>query len=113
MNLNVRKLVISLVVKLSSGWRELKENSTNKFFGTQGIGNLLEIYRVDRQLYLVWSVDVVYENSLCVQNLIFWDILPSSQIQEPALCLERVFRNYTLDTINRCQIEHFERYVLL
>lgn len=63
-NLNVRKEVITLLVKLSSGWRELGDNSSSKFFEKQGICNILEAYGVNEQLYLIWSVDLVYENSV-------------------------------------------------
>ncbi|GJY21397.1 putative P-loop containing nucleoside triphosphate hydrolase [Tanacetum coccineum] len=108
-NLDVRKLVVNLLVKLSSGWRELGDNSSSKFFEKQGICNILEAYGVDEQLYLIWSVDLAYENSLCTQVLIFWDILPLSQIQQRALCLARVYWNYTADTINRCLTKRFER----
>lgn len=108
-NLNKRKQVITLLVKLSSGWRELGDNSSSKFFEKQGICNILEAYGVDEQLYLIWSVDLVHENSLCTQVLMFWDILPLSQIQQRALCLARVFWNYTADTINRCLTKRFER----
>lgn len=110
-NLNIRKLVVSLLVKLSSGWCELRGNSRNRYFNPRGMCNLFETYFVHGQLYLVWSVDIAYENSLCFQVLKFWDILPLHQIEQCALYLERVIENYTWDTINRCQTKHFERYV--
>ena len=73
---------------------------------------MLETYNVDGHLHLVWSVDIVYENLLCVQVLKFWDILPMSRLQQSVKCLslKRAFGNYTFDTINRCLIKHCERY---
>lgn len=110
-NLNVRKLVVSLLVKLSSGWRQVKKNKRNSYNYRQGMLNLFEIYNVDGQLNLVWSVDIVYENSRCVQVLKFWDILQLSQIQQRAKHLESAFGNYTYEMITRCQTKCLERYI--
>ncbi|KAI3768471.1 hypothetical protein L2E82_19173 [Cichorium intybus] len=107
----VRKQVVSLLIKVSNGWRQLRKTSRSNFSDTRGISDMLETYKVDGHLYLVWSVDIVYENSLCAQVLKVWDILPSSQIRQRAKSLERVFENYTLDMINRCQTKCSERYL--
>ncbi|KAL7611244.1 hypothetical protein Lser_V15G12129 [Lactuca serriola] len=102
-SLHARNQVISLLVKLSNGWRQLRKTNKNTLNNTHGICDMLEAYNLDGGLYLVWSVDIVYENSLCVQVLKVWDILPLSQIQQCAKSLEQVFGNYTLDMIKRCQ----------
>ncbi|KAI3813721.1 hypothetical protein L1987_18452 [Smallanthus sonchifolius] len=90
-NLNVRKLVVSLLVKLSSGWRQVKKNKRNSYNDKRGMLNMFEIYNVNGDLCLLWSVDIVCENSLCVQGLKFWDILQLSQIQQRAKRLEGAF----------------------
>ncbi|KAI3813725.1 hypothetical protein L1987_18456 [Smallanthus sonchifolius] len=110
-NLNVRKLVVSLLVKLSSGWRQVKKNKSNIYNDTRAMFNMLEIYNVDGHFYVVWSVDIVNENSLCVQVLKFWDLLSLSHIQQRAKRLESAFRKYTLERINRCQSKRFEWYI--
>ncbi|MFS8034318.1 putative P-loop containing nucleoside triphosphate hydrolase, DNA2/NAM7 helicase, helicase [Helianthus anomalus] len=110
-NPNVCKQVASLLVKLSSGWRQAKKNKSNSYNDTQAMFDMLEIYNVDGHFHLVWSVDIVYENSLCVQVLKFWDILVLSQIQRRAECLESAFDNYTSEMIHRCQAKHLERYM--
>ncbi|CAI9276325.1 unnamed protein product [Lactuca saligna] len=102
-SLYIRKQVVSLLVKLSDGWRQHRKSNRNNFNDTPGIYDILETYNLDGRLYLVWSVDIVYENSLCAQVLKVWDILPLSQIQQCAKSLEQVFGNYTLDMIKRCQ----------
>ncbi|KAI3813724.1 hypothetical protein L1987_18455 [Smallanthus sonchifolius] len=108
-NLNVRKLVLSLLVKLASGWRQLKKSKSNSYNDTRAMFNMLEIYNVDGHLHLVWSVDIVYENSLCIQVLKFWDLLSLSHIQQCAKRLESAFGNYTSEMISRCQTKRFER----
>ncbi|MFS7911495.1 putative P-loop containing nucleoside triphosphate hydrolase, DNA2/NAM7 helicase, helicase [Helianthus anomalus] len=110
-NPNVCKQVASLLVKLSSGWRQAKKNKSNSYNNTRATFDMLEIYNVDGHFHLVWSVDIVYENSLCVQVLKFWDILALSQIQQRAKHLESAFGNYTFEMINRCQTKHLERYM--
>lgn len=110
-SLYIRKQVVSLLVKLSDGWRQHRKSNGNNFNDTPGIHDILETYNLDGCLYLVWSVDIVYENSLCAQVLKVWDILPLSQIQQCAKSLEQVFGNYTLDMIKRCQTKGSGRYV--
>lgn len=98
-------------MKLSSGWRQVKKNKRNGYHDKQGLLNMFEIYNVDGRIYLVWSVDIINENSECVQVLKFWDILVSSQIQKRAQRLESVFAKYTLEMISRCQTKRLERYM--
>ncbi|KAI3712737.1 hypothetical protein L1987_71302 [Smallanthus sonchifolius] len=107
-NLNVRKLVVSLLVKLSSGWRQVKKNKSNSYNDTREMFNMLEIDNVDGHFF-VWSVDILNENSQCVQVLKFWDLLSLSQIQQRAKRLESAFRKYTLERISRCQTKCLER----
>lgn len=109
-NLNVRKQVVSLLVKLSTGWRQAKNKKRNSYNDKQGRLNMFEIYNVDEKFHLVWSVDIVYENSVCVQVLKFWDILLLSHIQQRAKRLEKAFGDYTLEMIGRCQTKRVERY---
>ncbi|KAI3712739.1 hypothetical protein L1987_71304 [Smallanthus sonchifolius] len=112
-NLNVRKLVVSLLVKLSSGWRQVKTSKRNSYNDKRGMLNMFEIYNVNGDLCLLWSVDIVYENSLCVEILKFWDILRLSQIQQRAKRLESAFGNYTLEMISRCQTKLLESDLVL
>ncbi|XP_076959465.1 uncharacterized protein LOC143635529 isoform X2 [Bidens hawaiensis] len=112
-NRNVCKLVVSLLMKLSSGWRQVKKNKRNGYHDKQGLLNMFEIYNVDGHIYLVWSVDIVKENSECVQVLKFWDILVLSQIQKRAQRLKNVFAKYTFEMISRCQTKRLERNLVL
>ncbi|THF97169.1 hypothetical protein TEA_003299 [Camellia sinensis var. sinensis] len=74
-NVDVRKEVLSLLEKLSSGWRLHHEK--DKVLDMNGTSSeLLELDKVNGLLNLAWSVDIVKENSEDVQVLKVWDILP-------------------------------------
>ncbi|CAL5365925.1 unnamed protein product [Camellia sinensis] len=105
-NVEVRKEVLSLLEKLSSGWRLHHEK--DKVLDMNGTSSeLLELYKVNGLLNLAWSVDIVKENSEDVQVLKVWDILPLSDIPKLANCLDTVFGNYTVDFMNRCKCKRF------
>ncbi|XP_059295628.1 uncharacterized protein LOC132048965 [Lycium ferocissimum] len=107
----IRKEVISLLEKLSSGWRKPGKHS---LFGNRG-GNsseLLEIYSV-KHLKLIWSVDILLENLTNFQVLKFWDMLPGHQISKLAKVLDIRFGNYTIDMLNCCKCKLVERNLTL
>lgn len=103
----IRKEVVSLLGKLSSGWRKDGNNKVN----IEGTYTVLEEYHVTKHLRLIWAVDVVVENSLCIQVLKIWDVLPPNKIDELAKRLtEKLYRNYTVNMISRCNENHVEGY---
>ncbi|KAF5960733.1 hypothetical protein HYC85_001942 [Camellia sinensis] len=106
-NVEVRKEVLSLLEKLSSGWQLHHEK--DKVLDMNGTSSdLLELDKVNGSLNLAWSVDIVKENSEDVQVLKVWDILPLSDIPKLANCLDTVFGNYTVNFMNRCKCKRFE-----
>ncbi|KAK4367216.1 hypothetical protein RND71_015096 [Anisodus tanguticus] len=110
-DVEIRKEVISLLEKLSSGWRKPGKHS---LFGGSG-GNssdLLEIYCV-KHLKLIWSVDILLENLTYFQVLKFWDILPGYQISKLAKVLDIRFGIYTIDMLNRCKCKLVDRKLIL
>ncbi|CAN4116692.1 unnamed protein product [Withania somnifera] len=90
----ISKEVISLLVKLSSGWRKSEKNST---FSNKGWNSavLLEVYGV-KHLKLI-------------QVLKIWDILPVYHIPKLAKNLDIHFGQYTADMMNRCKYKRVER----
>ncbi|BFG36481.1 hypothetical protein CerSpe_227550 [Prunus speciosa] len=97
----VRREVISLLTKLSNGWRQShKDKGVMVHGGT--CAKLLEKYEVKGQLNLMWSVDVVQENSDYVQVLKIWDVLPVSDAPELEKRLEIMFCSYTTYKMNLC-----------
>ncbi|KAJ8557667.1 hypothetical protein K7X08_003292 [Anisodus acutangulus] len=110
-DVEIRKEVISLLEKLSSGWRKPGKHS---LFGDSGrnSSDLLEIYCV-KHLKLIWSVDILLENSTYFQVLKFWDILPGYQISKLAKVLDIRFGIYTIDMLNRCKCKLVDRKLIL
>ncbi|KAL7246356.1 hypothetical protein ACSBR2_001463 [Camellia fascicularis] len=86
--------------KLSGGWR--LQHEKDKVLDMNGTSSkLLELYKVIGLLNLAWSVDIVRENSKDIQVLKVWDIIPLFNIPKLANCLNTVFRNHTVDFMNR------------
>ncbi|PQP95030.1 putative ATP-dependent helicase C29A10.10c [Prunus yedoensis var. nudiflora] len=95
---DIHQEVVSLLTKLSDGWRQsCKDKGVIVHGGT--CGQLLEKYKVKGQLNLIWSVDVLEENSDYVQFL----ILP-----EFAERLQIIFHSYTADKMNLCLLRCVE-----
>ncbi|GJV28146.1 putative P-loop containing nucleoside triphosphate hydrolase [Tanacetum coccineum] len=109
-NFEILNDVVSLVGKLASGWREDGNTEVN----IEGTCMLLEEYKVTQHLRLIWTVDVVAENSACVQVLKIWDVLPPNKIKELAKILtERVYGNYTVNMLNRCKERRVDGNLML
>ncbi|XP_011048852.1 PREDICTED: uncharacterized protein LOC105142765 isoform X1 [Populus euphratica] len=97
-----RQEVISLLAKLSSGWRQSpEERNIIVLHGTSS--ELLENYRVNDQLSLIWTVDIIKENKNDNQILKVWDVLPLRDLPKLARSLDAVFGNYTVNKMNRCR----------
>ncbi|XP_021803557.1 uncharacterized protein LOC110747753 [Prunus avium] len=104
---DIRQEVVSLLTKLSDGWRQsCKDKGVIVHGGT--CGQLLEKYKVKGQLNLIWSVDVLEENSDYVQVMKIWDVLPVSDTTEFAERLQIIFRSYTADKMNLCLLRCVE-----
>jgi hypothetical protein len=111
-NTNIRKEVISLLVKLSSGWRQPhEERNLIVHYGTSS--QLLEIYKVDEQLNLVWTIDIFKEDSYHIQVMKVWDVVPLSDIPRLAKELDILFGSYTVDKMHRCKDRCVEGYELI
>ncbi|KAI3794405.1 hypothetical protein L1987_37036 [Smallanthus sonchifolius] len=105
--------VLPLLVKLSGGWRE-PENTGNSRVNTEGTCTLLEEYKVTHDLRLIWAVDIVSQDSVCIQVLKVWDALPATKVEELFKMLtEKVYGNYTVNMMNRCKERHAEGNLVL
>ncbi|KAF5957928.1 hypothetical protein HYC85_005153 [Camellia sinensis] len=106
-NIEIRKEVLCLLTKLSSGWHQPhKEGSPISLDGIST--QLLEYYRVNELLNLVWTIDILKENSNCIQVLKVWDILALSDIPKLAKNLDNYFESYTVDVMNLCKFKLVE-----
>ncbi|CAK7338812.1 unnamed protein product [Dovyalis caffra] len=90
-NVRIRKEVLSLLAKLSNGWRQSR-NKRSLIVHNWISSPLSEQYKVSGQLNMVWTVDNLQENSFYIQVLKVWDILPSSGIPKLAMSLDTFFR---------------------
>ncbi|XP_075098103.1 uncharacterized protein LOC107796774 isoform X1 [Nicotiana tabacum] len=110
-DVEISKEVISLLTKLSNGWRK---SENNRMLSNKG-GNssvLLEVYSVKR-LKLIWTIDILEQNSTYFQVLKIWDILPGYHIPKLSKQIDIHFGNYTVDLMNRCKCKHVERDLIL
>ncbi|KAL2528127.1 P-loop containing nucleoside triphosphate hydrolase superfamily protein [Forsythia ovata] len=109
---DICKEVLSLLEKLSTGWRLLHKHEI--------LGNLdgpssqfLELYDVKEPFKLIWSIDILRENSNEIQVIKIWDILPSSQIFTLVEKLDSIFGNCKVNYMNRCMCKCTEGNTIL
>ncbi|PQM32677.1 putative helicase senataxin [Prunus yedoensis var. nudiflora] len=103
----IRQYVISLIKKLSNGWRQSQNDKV--IIGHGGTSaELLETYEVNELQYLIWSVEIHKQNSDFVQVMKIWDIVPLSDIPKLTERLDIIFGNYTVDKMNHCKHRCFE-----
>ncbi|KAL7614118.1 hypothetical protein Lser_V15G07024 [Lactuca serriola] len=54
---------------------------------------------------------IVVQNSLCIQVIKIWDVLPATKIEQLAkILMEKVYGNYTVNMMNRCMEKHVDGY---
>ena len=99
-----KKSVISLLLKLSSGWRP-KRIKVDLRCGNSS--QMLKQFKVEG-LYVVCSTDIAKESSY-KQVLKIWDVLPPEYIPKLVKRLDSIFGSYTDDFISRCIEKCFER----
>ncbi|KAA8532132.1 hypothetical protein F0562_006726 [Nyssa sinensis] len=109
---DVRKKVLSFLTKLSSGWRQPQNDRIlNDMNGISS--QLLELYKVKGQLYLIWTVDIQKENLNYIQVLRVLDLLPLCDVPELAKRLNILFGRLTANTMNRCVCKCVEGNLVL
>jgi hypothetical protein len=106
------KEVLNLLENLANGWRQ--PHWKKNLFVHHGMSSqLLEQYKVNGFLNLVWTVDILKENSYYIQILKVWDILPLSKMPRLANHLDVLFENYTVDKMNRCKHKCLNGYTFI
>lgn len=107
--MGIPKEVASLLAKLTNGWRQQNEDK-NAALGLEGASSqLLECYDVKDPIKLVWTIDILRENSLDTQVIKVLDILPRSEIKEVAKKFNAVIGNYTMNQMSRCLCKRNQR----
>ncbi|KAL7143772.1 hypothetical protein ABFS83_08G214400 [Erythranthe nasuta] len=109
----IHKAAVSVLVKISNGWRQLKKKDENapKNFDLMGgaSSQLLELYDVKGPIKLVWTIEILIENSIEKQVIKVLDILPRWEILELAKKFDAEVRNYTMNQMSRCLCKQIQR----
>ncbi|CAK9141766.1 unnamed protein product [Ilex paraguariensis] len=93
----LKKSVMNLLCKLSSGWRP--KRNVDSVCGSSS--QIMKQFKVEG-LYVVCTIDIV-KDSKYVQVLKVWDILPLDEIPKLVRRLESIFAMYTDEFISRCK----------
>ncbi|XP_020222260.1 uncharacterized protein LOC109804810 [Cajanus cajan] len=93
-----KKSVVSLLLKLSSGWRP-KRMKVDLHCGN-GTSRILKQFKVGG-LFVICSTDIVKE-SRYTQVLKIWDVLPLEDIPKLVKRLDSIFGSYSDEFISRC-----------
>ncbi|KAL3635036.1 hypothetical protein CASFOL_022090 [Castilleja foliolosa] len=100
---NFKKLVINLLLKIASGWRP---KNVNVDCTCKSSAYIVKQFKVEKY-YVVCSVDII-KDSIYLQVLKVWDILPMSETSKLLKRLDGIFAMYTDDFINHCNINLLE-----
>ncbi|KAF3432418.1 hypothetical protein FNV43_RR27158 [Rhamnella rubrinervis] len=103
-SVRLKKSVISLLLKLSSGWRPKRRNVDSVCGSSMPI---VKQYKVEG-LYVVSTTDIVKDLSY-KQVLKIWDILPLEDVPKLIRRLDSIFCKYTDDFINLCNEKSLDR----
>ncbi|XP_026419990.1 uncharacterized ATP-dependent helicase C29A10.10c-like [Papaver somniferum] len=108
-SVEVRKNLVSLLMKLSSGWRQRSQKEKELKTNDGDVAQLLQRNQINRHLNLLWTTDIVKEKSNYIQVLNFLDILPSAEIPPRlAKSLDAIFQSYTVQKMCRCKHKRLE-----
>ncbi|MED6110882.1 hypothetical protein PIB30_047030 [Stylosanthes scabra] len=98
-----KKSVISLLLKLSSGWRP-KRIKVEVLCGNSL--QMLKQFKVEG-LYVICSTDIEKESTY-LQVLKIWDVLPPEDIPKLVRRLDNIFGSYTDDFVSHCSEKYFK-----
>ncbi|GKB75436.1 putative P-loop containing nucleoside triphosphate hydrolase [Tanacetum coccineum] len=102
-NFKICKEIVSFLGKISGIWRQPQKDGNTKV-NIEETCPILEKYNVIRDLYLIWAVDIVVQDSVSIQVLKIWDIVSSNKIERLEKNLkETVYGSYTENTLTRCK----------
>ncbi|CAL5430276.1 unnamed protein product [Camellia sinensis] len=105
-SIRLKKSVMNLLLKLSSGWRPKKKNVDSV---CESSAQILKQFMVEG-LYVVCTIDIV-KDSIYKQVLKVWDILPLEEIPKLVKRLDGMFARYTDDYIDHCKQKCFQGYL--
>ncbi|KAI4357246.1 hypothetical protein L6164_001207 [Bauhinia variegata] len=99
----IKKSVITLLLRLSTGWRPRRRNTDSLRVGSSQILKQVKV----EGLYVICGADIEKE-SRYTQVLKIWDVLPLEEIPKLVKRLDGIFGRFTDDFICRCMEKCFE-----
>ncbi|KAK6125905.1 hypothetical protein DH2020_040354 [Rehmannia glutinosa] len=109
-DIGIHKEVVSLLLKLSNGWRQQHKDANIEGASSH---ELLEWCDVKGPLRLIWTIDILRENSVETQVIKVLDILQRSEISELAIEFDNMLGNYTMNQMRRCLYKRIEGGLVL
>lgn len=106
-NIEIRKEALSVLTKLSSGLRWPCNDKILLVIDGKS-AQLVELCKVNFMNYIVWSIDVVKEQSSYSQVLKVWDMLPPSKIPNLLKDLDYLFGSYNMDLMHLCKFKKLD-----
>lgn len=103
--MGIRERVAALLVKLSDGWRQQHNPKT---ISLKEDFPLVEWCDVNERLKLVWTVDILSENSSDTQVIKVLDIVPQSKIPAQAKILRNMASRCGISKVIRCMYKRVE-----
>ncbi|PHT64507.1 hypothetical protein T459_31661 [Capsicum annuum] len=100
----LRKYVLTLLVKLASGWRPKRKNVE---LVCESSNQVVNQFKVAEGRYIVCTVDIQKE-IIYTQVLKVWDILPLEEVPAFLRRLDALFLMYTYEFIGLCKAKYFE-----
>ncbi|XP_021725753.1 probable helicase senataxin [Chenopodium quinoa] len=96
--------------KIANGWRQspMIEKPVKITIADPVSLALLKLYKIDENLILAWTVDIVKEETCYKQVIKVWDILPGSKMPNLAKNLSAMIRRCNVDFIHCCEYKSFE-----
>lgn len=104
----VKKLVISVLLKLASGWRPKNIDVNRKCESSSYIVKEIKV----ENYYVVCSINLIKDQNY-EQVLKVWDVLPMMNTTSLLKRLDSIYAMHTDDYINRCNEKLCEGYVIM
>ncbi|XP_070014488.1 helicase sen1-like [Nicotiana sylvestris] len=100
----LRKYVLTLLVKLASGWRPKRRNVE---LVCESSSQVVKQFKVVEGRYVVCTVEIQKE-FIYTQVLKVWDLLPLEKVAGFLRRLDRIYLMYTEEFISLCKEKYFE-----
>ncbi|KAL7104163.1 hypothetical protein ACP275_08G226900 [Erythranthe tilingii] len=109
-DMEIHKEVVSIVVKLSNGWRQQEKKDET---APSSSPRLLQLYDVKGTIKLAWTIEIMRANSVETQVIKVLDVLPQSEIEQLSKKFDAVVGNYTMNQMSRILHKQNQRGLII